>query len=340
MAKNKNNNLKQITLRRLIGIAIVIPFIMIFFIIYARYSKSYSQQLPQTYSMTLSEGINPNNTENSIPLMWGEANNNNQYYVLMRDGQYFTKFDSNVNYYLDTDLIPNASYSYQIYSENSQGQILSKSNILTLTPENSIYNAVVIKSHNNYKVYSAFGDSITQGYETTDSYFERISNYLKNKEGTISYNEGIGGNTTYDLLSRINGELQQENPDLVTVMIGANDIRWGTINNPTVTSLDYKNNLIQILNDIDPSPQRTVFIFTLSPITGWNAPGFTAGSAQRLTEFNKIIEGIANKFGIPYISLDGMYTMKGILNKDGLHPNNIGDKYIYEQLKKEINLYN
>lgn len=340
MNKKTSNKKNTMWLFKLLGVVVTLPFVIAYLLIYPQYGKLYSKETNQTYSITLSSLSQNNQIENSISIMWGEPNIPNVSYVLMRDGEYFTKFNYGENSYIDTNLVPYSSYTYQIYVENSADTILEKSNILSLNTENSVINPLVITNHSVYHTYSAFGDSITQGFEAPISYFDRISQYLKNTEGTVSYNEGIGGNTTYDLLNRINGEIQQENPDLVTVMIGANDIRMGTANNPTITSLDYKNNLLKILSDIDPSPQRTVFIFELSNIKDWNTPGFTAGSDARLQEFNKIIQGVANTMGIPYISLPDFSNIPGSLTSGGLHPSDIGDSYIYEQLKSKILQYN
>ncbi len=340
MKEKINNKKNTIQLRRLIAILAVMPFIAIYLMIYPTYSKSYSKEISKSYSIFINSYPQNNKIENSISLIWGEPSYKNINYVLMRDGQYFTKFNYGTNSYVDTNLIPNTQYTYQIYVENNNNTILSKSNILTLSTENSLYNPLVIVPHSRYTTYSAFGDSITQGFEAPISYYDRISQYLKNKENTTSFNEGIGGNTTYDLLARINPELQTENPDLVTIMIGANDIREGSQNNPTITSLDYKNNLLKIITDTNPSPKRTVLIFELSNITDWNSPGFTAGNAGRLIEFNKIIKGVANSMGIPYISLSGFKSIPNDLTSEGLHPNDIGDKYIYEQLKSKILKYN
>jgi lysophospholipase L1-like esterase len=340
MNTKTSNKKNTIWFFKLLGIVVTLPFVIAYIIIYSQYGQLFSKEIVQTHSILLTYSPQNNQIENSISIIWGQPSTPNVNYILMRDGEYFTKFNYGNNSYIDTNLIPNANYTYQIYVENSSNTILEKSNILNLTTQNSLTNPLVITSHSVYKTYSAFGDSITQGYEAPISYFDRISQYLKNTEGTISYNEGIGGNTTYDLLNRINGEIQQENPDLVTLMIGANDIRMGTVNNPTITSLDYKNNLLKILSDIDPSPQRTVFIFELSNITDWNTPGFTAGSNARLQEFNKIIQGVANSMGIPYISLPKFSQIPGSLTSEGLHPSDIGDNYIYEQLKSELLQYN
>ncbi|MHB8362408.1 MAG: SGNH/GDSL hydrolase family protein [Patescibacteria group bacterium] len=280
--------------------------------------------------------------QNSIPLMWGDLNTSGiSKYTIMRDGVYFTTVPNNTHSFIDTALIPQYTYTYQIYALDKSGNIITKSNTITATTFNSYKSPIIDVNHPIYSVYSAFGDSITQGYETTVSYYDLTSNYLKTTEQTVSYNDGVGGNTTYNLLSRIQGELNQQNPDLVSLMIGTNDLRNGTLQNPAITPLQFKHNVEQIIHDINPGPSRTMFIFSIPYLTNFSGTNSTAGSLGRLQEFNNIIQGLANKYGIPYINTESsMQNMKGILNSDGVHPNNIGDQYIASSLINMIKSYN
>ena len=280
--------------------------------------------------------------QNSIPLMWGDLNTSGIYtYTIMRDGVYFTTVPNNIHSFIDTALIPHYTYTYQIYALDKSGNIITKSNTITTTTFNSYQSQIIDVNHPIYSVYSAFGDSITQGYETTLSYYDKTSNYLKTTEQTVSYNDGVGGNTTYNLLSRIQGELSQQNPDLVSLMIGTNDLRLGSIQNPDISPLQFKNNVEQIIQDINPGPSRTMFIFSIPYMTNWSMKGYSAGSQTRLNEFNQILQGLANKYGIPYINVESsMQNMKGILNSDNIHPNNIGDQYIASSLINMIKSYN
>ncbi len=280
--------------------------------------------------------------QNTVPLMWGDLNTNGIYqYNIIRNGVYFTKVSSNIHSFIDTDLIPQYTYTYQIYALDKNGNIITKSNIITVSTFNSYQSPTVDVNHPIYSIYSAFGDSITQGYETTVSYYKLTSNYLKTTEQTVSYNDGVGGNTTYNLLSRIQSELNQQNPDLVSLMIGTNDLRLGTAQNPNITPLQFKNNIEQIIQDINPGPSRTIFIFSIPYLANFSGINYSAGSFGRLSEFNNIIQGLANKYGIPYINTESsMQNMKGILNSDGIHPNNLGDQYIASSLINMIKIYN
>lgn len=328
---SKNINANSI---RLVAFLYAIILIIIFIFISPSFKILYSAKNPNKYQIYLSKYIS-NNTPNSISLMIGSRLQEiNTTYNLYRNGNFYTKLNSDI--FTDTSLIPYKNYTYQVIIKHNN-MIIYKTNTLTLQTQNSQINPTINPSHINYSIYSAFGDSITQGYDTTLSYFQTISKYLKNKYDTKSFNDGVGGNTTYNLLQRIDGEMQQQKPTLVTLMIGTNDLRLGTKNNPEVTPFEYKQNLIQILNAITPSQNRTVVIFLIPYFTNFNYPGYSAGSMQRLRQFNNIIIGVANAFGIPYINENpGLESQNNVLAPDGIHPNNKGDSIISSALKAEL----
>ena len=327
----KNINANSI---RLVALLYSIILIILFIFISPSFKTLYSAKNPDKYKIYLSKymGIK---TPNSISLIIGaRLQEINTTYNLYRDGTFYTTLHSDI--FTDTSLIPYKTYTYQVIVKHNN-IVINKSNKLIVQTQNSQINPSINPNHINYSRYSAFGDSITQGYDTTLSYFQTISKYLKNKYDTISFNDGVGGNTTYNLLQRIDGEIQQQKPTLVTLMIGTNDLRLGTKNNPTITAFAYKQNLIQILNTISPSKNRTVIIFLIPYLENFNYPGYSAGSYQRLKQFNNIIIGVANTFGIPYINENpGLESQNSILAPDGIHPNNKGDSIISSALKSEL----
>ncbi len=329
MSKNKKQNIhKSINANsiRLVGFIYASILIFIFTFISPQFKILYSQKRPLKYTTYLSLYTN-NNIQNSIKIMMGSRLREvGVTFLLYRNNMFYTKLQSDV--FTDQDLIPYNTYSYQIIAEQNNN-IVYKSNILNVVTQNPQINNVVNHGNINYSVYSAFGDSITQGYDTSVSYFNKVSSFLKEKYNTQSFNDGVGGNTTYNLLQRINGELQNQNPTLVTLMIGTNDLRLGTKQNPAITPLEYKQNLIQILNTINPSAKRTVIIFLIPYLENFNFPLYSAGSYQRLEQFNNIIIGVANTFGIPYINENNsLEKQNNVLAPDKIHPNNKGDSII------------
>ncbi|MBU6500990.1 MAG: hypothetical protein KGJ89_02590 [Patescibacteria group bacterium] len=71
-----------------------------------------------------------------------------------------------------------------------------------------------------------FGDSITWGASDTEKggWVERLKTYFGNKYEAIIYNLGIPGDTTIDLLKRVESECKSRKPDLIIFSIGINDL--------------------------------------------------------------------------------------------------------------------
>ena len=280
--------------------------------------------------------------ENSIQIVWGEPQGLISKYILIRDDLPFTTFSNDTHIYQDTGLIPNTYYKYQIEAITESGDKIY-SNIENIETKNSYETPLTITNHIMYSSYSAFGDSITFGQDASMSWYDIVSQYLNKKEGTKSFNDGVSGDTTVNLLERMPQELATQKPNIVTLMIGTNDVREGTLSSPAITNLDYKNNVEDILSQIDPSNTRSVFLISIPyfDISEASSAGESAATMSRLIEFNKILIGLANQFGIPYIDVEsGMQQMKGVLNINGLHPNNKGDSFIASQVINEIALFN
>jgi len=78
-----------------------------------------------------------------------------------------------------------------------------------------------------YNTIVCFGDSITHG----GYYHMYLQEYLAETDPAHPrhvINRGISGNTTADLLKRVNKILQTDKPDLVIILIGINDLQFTT----------------------------------------------------------------------------------------------------------------
>ncbi|MHA7750746.1 GDSL-type esterase/lipase family protein [Paenibacillus chondroitinus] len=90
-----------------------------------------------------------------------------------------------------------------------------------------------------------FRDSITSRTEGYDRPLLTIKLASKLGEEWEVINAGVPGNNTFDAIERIQTDVLSHNPDLVTVLFGAND----AAHHKRVQLLDYKRNL----TDIDKS---------------------------------------------------------------------------------------
>ncbi|PWQ99818.1 SGNH/GDSL hydrolase family protein [Leucothrix pacifica] len=137
----------------------------------------------------------------------------------------------------------------------------------------SVWNFYENPSHPNYRGYQSIADyavrSLGRGllnYGTHallgDSWFstgtvrDRLQEKLSN---TTMINLGIGGNTSFDLLSRFDRDVPQHNPDFVWVMTGTNDY-WNYI-----STAQYKQNIRELISKIEALGAKPIII---SPSVG------------------------------------------------------------------------
>jgi acyl-CoA thioesterase-1 len=94
------------------------------------------------------------------------------------------------------------------------------------------------------------GDSLTAGYGATtpgvDDKTKSYPAYLQNKVNIPVINAGISGDTTSQALLRINTDVLTENPRIVIIELGANDLFQRI---PLATTKDNLQKIIDLIND-------------------------------------------------------------------------------------------
>lgn len=160
-----------------------------------------------------------------------------------------------------------------------------------------------------------FGDSITAGKEDHEEPIltSKLSDQLT---GFSVMNAGVSGNTTQDACRRVEREVLSHDPDLVTVLFGANDAAFHKM----VDIDEYKSNLLHITQWIGPN--KTILI-TPAPVD----------ESLQKARTNQVLERYANKVN-EVVEETGCYSvdlfhemitmddyqakLKGLKN-DGLH---------------------
>jgi len=94
------------------------------------------------------------------------------------------------------------------------------------------------------------GDSLTAGYGAAKPSVEDKSKsypaYLQKKTGISVINAGVSGDTTIEALSRVDSDVLSHKPDIVIILLGANDFFHLTI--PVSTT---QRNLQTIIDKVD-----------------------------------------------------------------------------------------
>lgn len=161
------------------------------------------------------------------------------------------------------------------------------------------------------------GDSITD-YGEFQEYFP----------DEVVLNRGIRNDVAKGVLNRIQ-EVVDRNPKEAYLMIGVNDIRYGT------DAKDFESRVNAIVDSFDGKETR-LFIQSILPVN--NGIFGNEVSNKKVKEFNEILLRIADENGIEYIDFHSSFTDKnGQLDKeftvDGLHLNGKGYEVWVDKLQ-------
>ncbi|GHU08686.1 arylesterase [Alphaproteobacteria bacterium] len=197
------------------------------------------------------------------------------------------------------------------------------------------------------------GASITQGYwDTEGGWATRIKReYIKRAVDKKDYdvpmvfNLGISGNDAIKILKRLDVELQaraKNRDDLVLFFFGTNDSshQQGKF---IETPAEFKQNIEKIVETTQKYTDNIIFGNILpcddkivQPVA-WNDTVFYYNS--RIIEFNSVIQEFCADNDIKMIDVYTPFaaeSQKQNLLEDGLHPNDVGHKLVFEIIMKEL----
>jgi lysophospholipase L1-like esterase len=165
---------------------------------------------------------------------------------------------------------------------------------------------------------------IQTGLLTTGSFVFRDLSF---KKDNILINAGIGGNTTKDLLQRIDKDCTSYQPDLTILMIGTNDM-----NSVKYIPLpEYEKNLREIVSKIKNKillmsilPAYEPYLFTRHP-KSFYAP---EGHSGRKQQVNEVIKKVAADTKQSFLDMDHIFQKIGNigLDADSLIQNEVNSK--------------
>ena len=174
------------------------------------------------------------------------------------------------------------------------------------------------------------GDSLTEGLGVNkEEAFPKLVESLIQKElkkDITVINGGVSGSTTSDGLSRLKWYLKKK-PSLVFLALGANDGLRGL-------NLDQsQKNLEEIIKYAQEANAKVFLAGMLIP------PNYGPDYSNR---FKKMYEELAIKYKLKSMDflLEGVAGKKELNQRDGIHPNEQGHKYIAKEvfmfLKEEL----
>jgi len=192
------------------------------------------------------------------------------------------------------------------------------------------------------------GDSITDAWRSPDCSSVMGSGYVTMVAGRIGVdypgkynfvNRGVGGNRSVDLYARIQNDVLNVKPDILTVLIGVNDVWHGLELQNGISEKKYEKILELFVQEVlEELPDVKIFFMEPFALCGsgnskyYNA--FMDGVKQRAAACKRVAE----RYNIAYIPLQD--KMDALAEKagseyvlfDGVHPSAVGHELIAREL--------
>ena len=163
------------------------------------------------------------------------------------------------------------------------------------------------------------------------------------------YNRGISGNRVTDIYTRIKQDCWNLEPDVLSILIGVNDV-WHEIMRQNGVELDRFENIYRTLISETKKKLPNIKLIICEPF-------FLSGRATEekydeflaVKEYAKVTRKIADEFGAYFVPLQDMFDKMGakygnsVMLIDGVHPTTVGATYLanewmkaFDKLEKDI----
>ena len=159
------------------------------------------------------------------------------------------------------------------------------------------------------------------------------------------FNRGIGGNRIVDVYARIKADIINLKPDVMSLLIGVNDVWHELGDNPNGVDADKFFKIYSMLIEEVKEALPDLKIMIMEPFVL-----SASGTSEKYDVFRPEVEKraemakkIADKFGLPFIPLQaGLDEMSktievGYWLSDGVHPTAMGHEYIKREWLKMFN---
>jgi len=192
-----------------------------------------------------------------------------------------------------------------------------------------------------------FGDSITQAGVSPGGYITRIDSMCKKERRADRFEfvgAGISGNKVYDLYLRMDEDVLAQNPDVVIIYIGVNDV-WHKATSGTGTDPDkfekFYNAILKRLRD------GNIKAILCTPAAIGEKTDFSNQQDGDMNSYSNIIRSIAQKNNLPLVDLRRVFLEynkknnpenkdRGILTTDRVHLNAKGNQLVADEMWKVI----
>ena len=196
-----------------------------------------------------------------------------------------------------------------------------------------------------------FGDSITQQGAQPGGYMVKMKEALEKTGRSSDFDligAGIGGNKVYDLYLRMEDDVLSQDPDVVVIWIGVNDV-WHKQSFGTGTDPDkFQKFYAAIINKL---LDKHIRVILCTPAVIGEKADFTNQQDGDLNAYSQIIRNLAQKWHCGLVDLREVfhnYELKnnpgnkesGILTQDRVHLNEAGNQLVAEKMLEALDVKN
>ena len=208
--------------------------------------------------------------------------------------------------------------------------------------------ALMISCNGNKKQVVFLGDSITEEGRTLELGFLNLIEETLDANKFNIIGKGISGDKVSDLLVRYEEDVLAQDPDIVFIYIGINDV-WHTYDVGKGSDIDfYEKGLRKIIADIK---RRNAKIILCTPTVIGELVTFKDAMEikrdQELDAFSGVVRNLASEFNTELLDLRTIFKdyiiqnnktndYQGFLTDDGVHLNDFGNQLIAEKMLEYI----
>lgn len=192
-----------------------------------------------------------------------------------------------------------------------------------------------------------YGDSITDmnrlkdnvsavPFKLGNSYALVTGAYLVGKDPALYdvVNKGISGNRIVDLYARIKKDVWEEKPDVMSILVGVNDVWHEIIHKNGVDIVRFEKIYRMLIEDtLAVLPNLKIMLMEPFVLEGSATTGSYEGFLA-VKEYAKVVKKLASEYNLVFVPLQETFDKYAekygteLLLYDGVHPNLVGTKII------------
>ena len=195
-----------------------------------------------------------------------------------------------------------------------------------------------------YPVILFQGDSITDWGRDRSKYYDLGNGYVGKLVGKLNHciilNRGVSGNRTCDLLERWEEDTIKIAPDILSILIGINEVWHRYKHGKVLTTQEYKVNYIKLLEEVKKKLPKTK-ILLIEPFA-YPIGAYDIRWQKDLDEERMIVRELASKYADYFIPMQDIlneykkkYKMEEVLG-DGVHPTDLGHEIIAKSIIQKL----